>query len=457
MQLPSEYRAQIIEILKARGIPPTEENILKVANAKKPQPKRPSTGEQLLTGIGGAAATGLGMYGGRAIGEGIAAQMGVGADPSTDTSTGSGGGSDLGAAGQVVAGGTTAYIANEVGKQVAKQVANQAAAQVGTQAAGQAGTQAAAQVANQAASQVANQAAAQVGTQAAGQAGTQAAAQVGTQAAAQGGMGQIAPYVQGAQGVLGAYGMYNTIKDSYKRSQRGKELGMTAGSGAASGAAIGSSIDALTGGATLGAGTALGAIVGGLIGLGSGYFGSDKDKHQIARDYARDRMVNLGIYEHKPATDEVFSMGGDGGYRLPDGRRAFEIVKGMAEGAPEREFTQREGEVIGALNPLSYIVGQGRSRGDVDIAGNTTGLLYNELANRGEEGVTDAEILDLYSRAGATHGSAFEAINTLAELEAISEEEQRAAHNALNQIYGSEYYSTEDNADREAARRLLGL
>ena len=93
----------------------------------------------------------------------------------------------------------------------------------------------------------------------------------------------------------------------------------------------------------------------------------------------------------------------------------------------------------------------------MDIAGNTTGLLYNELANRGEEGVTDAEILDLYSRAGATHGSAFEAINTLAELEAISEEEQRAAHNALNQIYGSEYYSTEDNADREAARRLLGL
>lgn len=376
MQLPSEYRAQIIEILKARGIPPTEENILKVANAKKPQPKRPSTGEQLLTGIGGAAATGLGMYGGRAIGEGIAAQMGVG-----NAATG--------------AAGTSGY-------------------------------------------------------------GITVPGSMGTGAASQG-AAAYAPYLQGAGGVLGAYGMYNTIKDSYKRSQRGKELGMTAGSGAASGAAIGSSIDALTGGATLGAGTALGAIIGGLIGLGSGYFGSDKDKHQIARDYARDRMVNLGIYEHKPATDEVFSMGGDGGYRLPDGRRAFEIVKGMAEGAPEREFTQREGEVIGALNPFSYIVGQGRSRGDVDIAGNTTGLLYNELANRGEEGVTDAEIMDLYSRAGATHGSAFEAINTLAELEAISEEEQRAAHNALNELYGSEYYSTEDNADREAARRLLGL
>ena len=454
MQLPSEYRAQIIEILKARGIPPTEENILKVANAKKPQPKKPSTGEQLLTGIGGAAATGLGMYGGRAIGEGIAAQMGVGADPSTDTSTGSGGGSGLGSAGQAVAGGTTAYIANEVGKQVAKQVANQAAANVGANAA----TQTAANVGANAATQTAANVGANAATGAAGTSGygITVPGSMGTGAASQG-AAAYAPYLQGAGGVLGAYGMYNTIKDSYKRSQRGKELGMTAGSGAASGAAIGSSIDALTGGATLGAGTALGATIGGLIGLGSGYFGSDKDKHQIARDYARDRMVNLGIYEHKPATDEVFSMGGDGGYRLPDGRRAFEIVKGMAEGAPEREFTQREGEAIGALNPLSYIVGQGRSRGDVDIAGNTTGLLYNELANRGEEGVTDAEILDLYSRAGATHGSAFEAINTLAELEAISEDEQRAAHNALNQLYGSEYYSTEDNADREAARRLLGL
>ena len=191
MQLPSEYRAQIIEILKARGIQPTEENILKVANAKKPQPKKPSTGEQLLTGIGGAAATGLGMYGGRAIGEGIAAQMGVGADPSTDTSTGSGGGSGLGSAGQAVAGGTTAYIANEVGKQVAKQVANQAAANVGANAAtGAAGTSG-------------------YGITVPGSMGTGAASQ---------GAAAYAPYLQGAGGVLGAYGMYNTIKDSYKRS-----------------------------------------------------------------------------------------------------------------------------------------------------------------------------------------------------------------------------------------------
>ncbi len=266
-------------------------------------------------------------------------------------------------------------------------------------------------------------------------------------------------------GILGAYGLYNTIDDSYKRQQRGKDLGMTAGSGAASGAAIGSSIDALTGGATLGAGTALGAIIGGLIGLGSGYFGSEKDAHQLTRDAVRDRMVDLGLYEHTPATKERFSMGGDGGYRLPDGRRAFEIVQGQAEGSPIRDYTEEEGQLVGALNPLGLLLAGGgdTEESKIKAAGNAVGLLYNQLKeNVGEPGVSMDEVRGLYGKAGADQGSLFRALDLMRQGGAISEDQHLAANNAINQLYGREYYTEQQAAEDlaladEQARRLLGM
>lgn len=235
---------------------------------------------------------------------------------------------------------------------------------------------------------------------------------------------------------LGAYGLYDTIAGSYERRQRGEDLAMTTGQGAASGAAAGSAIP--------GVGTAIGAIVGGLIGLGSGYAGSDKDEHQLTRDWLRDQFVDMGIYEHTPATEDTFSMGGDGGYRLPDGRRAFEIVQGMAEGAPVRDFTEAEGEAIGALNPLAWIAAGGADREGVPVAGNGVGLLYNELNEGGDPGISTEELQSLYMNAGLDHQTAFEALNLLATREMISQEEQAAGHNALNQLWGEEYYTPED-------------
>jgi hypothetical protein len=372
-----------------------------------------------------------------------------------------------GAAG-TLGGAAAAYYAPEIYRSIVGPAAAQVGTEVATQTAGNiaanTATQTAGNIAANTATQTAANAAANTATGAAGTAATAGSSAVGTSGygitvpgsmgtgAASSGAAAYGPYLQGAGGLLGAYGLYNTVDKSYAHRQRGKDLAMTAGSGAASGAAIGSSIDAMTGGATMGAGTTIGAIIGSLIGLGSGWAGSDKDAHQMTRDFMRDQMEKAGIYEHHPVTDEKFSMGADGGYRFDDGRRAYEIVKGQAIGDPEREYTEEEGRIVGALNPMGWILAGGADRDDIKIkaAGNSVGLLYNELAENGAEGISDDEIRDLYSRAGLDHASAFETLNYLRSRGLLTEDEQRAGHNALNELYGSEYYTPEDTTDVRA-------
>lgn len=395
-----QYRQQIVQQLSMRGIPATEENIARVASSSgqpTPQmPQGPSTGMQL-------AQAGVGMVGTELGRRGVEAGINAIA-PSTAPAT---------AAAPAMLASAPAAAAPAIAPITTNSAVNSYMA-----------------------------------------AATPAPLAPTTAQNAPSVLGTVAPYIPVG---IGAYGLYNTIDNSYKYQQRGKDLGMTAAQGAASGAAIGSF------GGPIGMG--IGAGVGGLIGLASGYFGSSKDAHQQTRDAARDRMEQLGIYEHTPATKESFSMGGDGKYRLPDGRRSYEIVKGQAEGRPERDYTPEEAQAVGLLNPLGMIVAGSADTKDSKIkaAGNAVGLLYNQLdQNVGEAGVNMDEIRSLYDKAGADQGSMFKALEIMRQGGAISEEQQAAANNAINQLYGQEYYTEQASPEEQAmneikAFELLGI
>lgn len=388
-----QYREQIVRQLTSRGVPVTEENILKVAQGgtqgqAQAMPQMPSAGQQLAqTGIN-AAGTSLGQ---QAVKAGIGALAGTGATTAATAGTGAA------ATGTALAAPTVV-----------------SATPVATATTAAAGAPIAAPIAA--------------------------------------GLGQA------ALGIGGAYGLYNTVDKSWKYKQRGSDLAKTTGKGAASGAAIGTAI-------MPGVGTAVGAGIGALTGFVSGFAGSGKDAHQRTRDDMRDRMVELGLYQHTPATKEQFTMGADGKYRLDDGRRAFEIVKGQAEGRPERDFTPEEAQAIGLLNPLGTLValGSDKENDKVKGAGNTVGLLYNELdRNVGEAGVNVDEIKSLYDKAGADQGSLFKAFEKMTQAGAITPEEQAGYNNAINQLYGQEYYSDQQTAEDLAAselkaNRLLGI
>ena len=398
-----QYRQQIVQQLSMRGIPATEENIARVASSSgqpmQEMPQGPSTGMQL-------AQAGVGMVGTELGRRGVEAGINALA-PSTAPAASAAAPAMLASAPAAAAPAIAPITANSA---INSYMAAATPAPLAPTAA-------------------------------------QPMSLAGTASAA-------LPYAVGGAGL---YGLYNTIDNSYKYQQRGKDLGMTAAQGAASGAAIGSVIP--------GVGTLIGAGVGGLIGLASGYIGSSKDAHQQTRDAARDRMEQLGIYEHTPATKERFSMGGDGKYRLPDGRRSYEIVKGQAEGRQEREYTPEEAQAVGLLNPLGMIVAGSADTKDSKIkaAGNAVGLLYNQLdQNVGEAGVNMDEIRSLYDKAGADQGSMFKALEMMRQGGAISEEQQAAANNAINQIYGQEYYTEQASPEEQAmneikAFELLGI
>jgi hypothetical protein len=70
--------------------------------------------------------------------------------------------------------------------------------------------------------------------------------------------------------------------------------------------------------------------------------------------------------------------------------------------------------------------------------------------------VTQRDIQELYSDAGFDQATAFEAINLLAQQGAMTEEDQRNAHHGLNQLYGREYRSPTDEAERQRLIQRAG-
>ncbi len=188
--------------------------------------------------------------------------------------------------------------------------------------------------------------------------------------------------------------------------------------------------------------------------FGDRIWGSGKDELQQQRDSLRTEMQELGLIDEDYTLNGV-DLGKDGGFRFEDGRRIYELIPGMEDGAV---IDGDIGEAAGALNPLGFLV----SRGDDSTQGYVTGMLYNALTGGDRnDGVSSNEVRELYDQAGLDQATAFEGINILHQSGQLTEDEARAAQNAINQTFGVEYYSPEDPGTRadlvnSVAQRLFG-
>jgi hypothetical protein len=250
-------------------------------------------------------------------------------------------------------------------------------------------------------------------------------------------MGSLGTALGVAGGAYGLYELGKGLKDQGQYQMDSDDLlkstGGNAMTGAAAGAALGSVIP--------GVGTAVGALLGGLLGggasAGMNVFGSGKSQDQLARDEFRSKAIETGALGSDYMVNDV-DLGKDGGFKFEDGRRIYEIAPRGDDG--EIVFSADQAEAIGKLNPLgSFLAG-----GDDKYSNQLTSMYVNAAQEGGDEGITDAEIRRMYDRTGLTQADIFEGVNEMYKMGRISEDEARAQQNAINQLYGQEYYSPED-------------
>jgi hypothetical protein len=260
----------------------------------------------------------------------------------------------------------------------------------------------------------------------AGTAATGATAATGT------GIGAAALPVAG--GIAGAYGLYD-LSQNVDDMSRGRGAAQGAASGAALGASIGSVVP--------GVGTVIGGAIGGLAGGTYGAFAPrGKDVFQERRDSIRGNMQELGLMTPDYMLNGV-DIGQDGGFRFDDGRKIYEIQAGQESGV-NPGFDEMTGNVVGALNPLGYLIG-GQSEGPT--SGYSTGMLYNALKEGGDEGITESEIMGLYDQAGG-YQPIFDAIGGAVNNGQLDLETGQAYQNALNALYKKDAYAEMNNEDR---------
>ena len=257
--------------------------------------------------------------------------------------------------------------------------------------------------------------------------------------AVQGGLGSTVGNTLGvAGGLYSAYELGKGLEKASKYKQSGSDLAMTTGVSALQGAGVGGGVAAGLGllGAT-GVGfvpaLALGALFGGGAGLGAGLMGSGKKTDQIMRDKIRDNYQEAGLIGDDYMLNN-FDIGKDGGFRTDRGTRVQEV-----------DFKEQGArEAVGALNPLGWLTS---GIEDQEMKGMSTGMLYNALS--ADDGVTMDEVRGLYDKAGLDQASAFEGVTKLYNEGLLTEQEARAGQAALNELYGQEYYSPEDEEERE--------
>lgn len=268
--------------------------------------------------------------------------------------------------------------------------------------------------------------------------GATPAAAAGTQAASAsaaegsgilGNVGSVGKYLPYLGAAVGAYGLY----DLFDNADYKGDYGSRALQGAASGAAIGNVLP--------GVGTIIGAGVGAALGLIAGFAGSGKSRDQVGRDQWRKSMQENGLlddeFKFTLADGKKFDLGVDGNgwtYKGRDGKTykaQFEV-----------DFSDpRRGYAAGAVNPLMDIITDGAySRGEISVSATPAASFINMLAQDAPDvSYVNQNARNLYDQLGFNQESMFTAINELAASGKITQDEQRAYHNAVNVAYGEEF------------------
>jgi len=162
-----------------------------------------------------------------------------------------------------------------------------------------------------------------------------AAAEAGGSAAASTGMSGY--FIPGAAIVAGTYGAYKTADAMGDMAAGGDRTRTGALGGAASGAAIGAGIGSVVPGIGTAIGAGVGAVVGATAGLAGDFFGSNKNRFQVARDKVRGFLADSGLVDRNTwsvtlSDGTLGDMGKDGG----GGKHQFRFSDKVVGGEPEK-------------------------------------------------------------------------------------------------------------------------
>jgi hypothetical protein len=165
---------------------------------------------------------------------------------------------------------------------------------------------------------------------------------------------------------------------------------------------------------------------------GFSMFGSGKGKDQLRRDAIRSMMQQQGMFGGQKddwtlenADGSSFDVGKDGGARLSDGRRYFDVD------------TKTQGAAIGSVNPLAYLM----TGGDQKLATEMAGYLTNTITQG--KGASDAatanlNALDKYKKAGFdTMDKASMGIDEMLKAGKIDQATADAFKGGLKTVYGA--------------------
>lgn len=168
-----------------------------------------------------------------------------------------------------------------------------------------------------------------------------------------------------------------------------------------------------------------------------GTFGSKKGKDQVARDQVRKALQEGGFFSEDKNKDDwtlenpdgtSFDMGKDGGARLADGRAYSELDM--------KSENPVQGQAIGAVNPLAYLITGGDEKLATSFAGYFTNTIMQGAGGQ-DLAVANANALDKYKKAGFdSPDKAHAGIDELVKAGKLDAEKAAAFHNGINTVFG---------------------
>ncbi len=166
---------------------------------------------------------------------------------------------------------------------------------------------------------------------------------------------------------------------------------------------------------------------------GFSLFGSGKGKDQVQRDAVRKILRESGFLGDPKAEDwnlenpdgTSFDIGKDGGARLGDGRRYFDVN------------TETQGNAIGSVNPLAYLITGGNEKLATEFSGYFTNTV-TQGAGATDPKVANLNALDKYKKAGFdTAEKAIAGIDDLLKAGKIDEQKAQAFKGGIATVFGT--------------------
>jgi len=171
------------------------------------------------------------------------------------------------------------------------------------------------------------------------------------------------------------------------------------------------------------------------LNFGDSLWGSSKGKDQVSRDAVRSMLQKNKFfgeggddYSLDNADGTSFDIGKDGGARLEGDRKYYDIDPSSQNPI--------QGQAIGAVNPLAYLITGGNEKLATNFAGYFTNTVMQGAGGE-DYAVTNANALDKYKKAGFdTAEKAIAGIDDLVKAGKLDPEKAEAFKGGINTVFG---------------------